>query len=67
MAPILAPELKMPVARALSLFGNHSATVFMAAGKLPDSVRPNAPRTILKPVTVFTKAVATPTKLHKKV
>jgi len=36
-APILAPELKIPVAKALSFFGNHSATVLMAAGKLPDS------------------------------
>ena len=39
-APMLAPELKMPVARALSLLGNHSATVFMAEGKFPASARP---------------------------
>ena len=40
MAPTLVPELKMPVASERSLCGNHSATVLMAAGKLPDSPRP---------------------------
>ena len=34
MAPMLAPELKTPVARARSLLGNHSATVLMQAGKV---------------------------------
>ena len=53
-APILAPELKIPVAKALSFFGNHSATVLMAAGKLPDSPKPRAALAIPKPNVVFT-------------
>ena len=44
IAPMLVPELKMPVARARSDFGNHSATVLIAAGKLPDSPRPRPKR-----------------------
>ena len=40
VAPMFAPELKMPVASARSFFGNHSATVLIAAGKLPDSPSP---------------------------
>ncbi len=40
MAPTLEPALKMPVAKARSFLGNHSATVLMAAGKLPDSPMP---------------------------
>ena len=43
-APIFAPELKIPVASARSFLGNHSATVLIAAGKLPASPRPNKPR-----------------------
>ena len=39
-APMLVPELKMPVASARSRFGNHSATVLIAAGKLPASPMP---------------------------
>ena len=34
-APMFAPALKIPVARARSRRGNHSATVLMAAGKFP--------------------------------
>ena len=34
MAPTLAPELKMPVARERSRWGNHSAMVLMAAGEV---------------------------------
>ena len=33
-APTLLPALKMPVARARSLTGNHSATLLMAGGKV---------------------------------
>ena len=40
MLPILAPELKIPVASARSRRGNHSATVLMQAGKLAASPRP---------------------------
>ena len=35
--PTLVPELKIPVASARSRFGNHSATVLIAAGKLAAS------------------------------
>ncbi len=35
-APTVGPALKTPVASARSLFGNHSATALMAAGKFPD-------------------------------
>src|SRR6476661_2565258 len=56
MAPILEPELKMPVARALSFLGNHSAVVLIAAGKLPDSVKPKAALATKKPRVDFTKA-----------
>src|ERR1700761_6835678 len=48
-APILAPELKIPVASARSRLGNHSATDLMAAGKFPDSPNPNPDRAIVKP------------------
>ena len=44
IAPMFVPELKMPVASARSDFGNHSATVLIAAGKLPDSPRPRPNR-----------------------
>jgi len=37
MAPTVEPELKTPVAKALSFFGNHSAMVLTAAGKFPAS------------------------------
>ena len=47
IAPILEPALNTPVANARSFFGNHSATVLIAAGKLPDSVRPRNARAIL--------------------
>src|SRR5262252_74903 len=55
VAPALVPELKMPVARARSLFGNHSATVLIAAGKFPDSPSPSAKRATPKPNAVLTK------------
>ena len=42
IAPILAPELNKPVAKALSFLGNHSAIVLIAAGKFPASVKPKA-------------------------
>ena len=34
-APMLVPELKMPVASARSRFGNHSATILIDGGKVP--------------------------------
>ncbi len=50
-APTLVPELKIPVASARSLFGNHSATLLIAAGKLPPSPSPSAKRAAMKPAT----------------
>src|SRR3954453_20909274 len=43
-APIFAPELKIPVAWARSLLGNHSATVLMHAGKFAASPNPRNAR-----------------------
>ena len=42
IAPTLVPALKIPVVRARSFFGNHSATVFIAAGKFAASPTPSA-------------------------
>ena len=67
MAPILAPELKRPVANARSLRGNHSATVLMAAGKLPASVTPNAARATEKPNTLLAAACKTAATLQSPV
>src|SRR5687767_5663757 len=50
-APMFVPALKIPVANARSLRGNHSATVLMAPGKLPASPRPSAKRAPMKPAT----------------
>ena len=47
MAPAFEPLLKIPVARALSRLGNHSATVFIEAGKFPPSPMPKALRTAM--------------------
>jgi len=52
MAPTLEPALKIPVAKALSFFGNHSAVVLMAEGKFPDSPKPSPKRAIEKPITL---------------
>ena len=61
MAPKFEPLLKMPVARARSRLGNHSATVLMEAGKLPASPTANALRTRMCIVTSRpTKALAMP-------
>src|SRR5262245_42400871 len=54
--PTFVPALKIPVANARSFFGNHSATVLTAPGKLPASPRPSASRARLKPETVLTAA-----------
>ena len=50
-APTFVPALKMPVASARSRLGNHSATVLIAAGKLPDSPIPSANRATTNPAT----------------
>src|SRR5258708_31315402 len=44
MAPMLVPALKMPVAKARSFLGNHSATDLMLAGETPASPKPSAKR-----------------------
>ena len=49
MAPTFDPALNIPVARARSCLGNHSATVLIDAGKLPASPSPNAARAIPNP------------------
>src|SRR5687767_6096944 len=67
IAPILVPELKMPVAKALSFFGNHSAVALIAAGKLPASVIPNAPRATKKPNVLVTNPCAVAAILHNAV
>ena len=56
IAPALVPALKIPVARARSFFGNHSATVLMLAGKTPASPKPRAERAITKLVKLFPRA-----------
>ena len=56
IAPTFAPELKMPVASERSLCGNHSATVLMAAGKLPDSPSPRKKRAMPNSKTVLASA-----------
>src|SRR5258705_11727304 len=48
MAPALVPALKIPVARARSFFGNHSATHLMLSGKTPASPKPSAKRAAAK-------------------
>src|SRR5512142_1579731 len=65
IAPTLVPELNIPVARARSFLGNHSATVFLAAGKLPDSLRPSSPRHNPKPNTPFATACPIAAMLQK--
>ena len=56
IAPTFVPELKIPVANALSLFGNHSAIVFIAAGKFPASVTPRNARATPNPTAPLAKA-----------
>ena len=50
-APTFVPALNNPVANARSRRGNHSATVLIAPGKLPDSPSPRANRAAMKPAT----------------
>ena len=50
IAPTFVPALKMPVAKALSLCGNHSAIVLIPAGKFPDSPSPSPNLAMLKPM-----------------
>src|SRR5665647_861340 len=56
IAPTFVPELKIPVARARSFLGNHSATVLIAAGKLPASLTPSNPRQTPNPKVLLAVA-----------
>ena len=67
IAPILDPELKIPVANALSFLGNHSAVDLIAAGKLPASVTPRKTLVKLKPAVPVSKACNTAATLHNAV
>ena len=49
IAPTLVAALKTPVAKALSFFGNHSATALIAEGKFPDSPIPRPKRATTNP------------------
>src|ERR1700686_4290412 len=65
IAPMFVPALKIPVARARSFFGNHSATQLMLAGNTPASQKPKAKRAATK--LGSEKAIACPmdAKLQK--
>src|ERR1039457_4195676 len=68
-APMLAPELKIPVAAARCLLGNHSATVLMQAGKVAASPNPrNTPATpqkgaVVAAACIIAAALQTPTAM----
>src|SRR5690606_5062814 len=51
IAPTLAPELKMPVAKERSFLGKYSAVALIAAGKFPDSPNANTARANINPTT----------------
>src|SRR6266404_1627254 len=65
MAPTLVPALKMPVARARSFLGNHSATLLMLAGKTPASPKPRAKRAAAKLTKEPAAACAIEARLQK--
>src|SRR5688572_11971018 len=64
-APILVPELNMPVASARSFLGNHSATALIAVGKLPASLIPRKALTAPNPNVDFTAACSIAAMLQK--
>src|SRR5271157_625599 len=63
-APTFVPALNIPVASARSFFGNHSATLFTEARKLPPSPNPSVARAIANPVTDRAAAWAIAAMLH---
>src|SRR6266403_3481190 len=65
MAPALVPALKIPVARARSFLGNHSATHLMLAGKTPASPKPSAKRAAAKLTNEPAAACAMEARLQK--
>src|SRR3546814_12462071 len=56
IAPTEEPELKIPVTYARSFFGNHSATVLIAAGKFAASPSPSTALAMENPATERTPA-----------
>jgi len=56
-APTFVPALKIPVENARSLFGNHSATVLIDAGKLAASPTPSMKRAAPKLTALRANAV----------
>src|SRR5207247_10097581 len=64
IAPVFVPALKMPVARARSLLGNHSATALMAPGKFADSATPSRARAPENRAVVRANACAVAARLH---
>jgi hypothetical protein len=62
--PMLVPALNIPVANARSFFGNHSDTVFIAAGKFPASPNPNPTLANPKPNALRASACSMPAMLH---
>src|SRR5271163_4940868 len=65
IAPKLVPALKIPVERARSFFGNHSATALTLAGKMAASPNPRAAREMAKLVRELASAVLMEAKLQK--
>ena len=61
---MFVPELKIPVASARSHFGNHSATVLIAAGKLPDSPSPSPNRAAPNVTALFARPCDIAATLH---
>jgi hypothetical protein len=64
IAATFEPALNIPVAKALSFFGNHSATLLMAAGKLPPSPRPSVILATTNPGVLPAKECAIAAMLH---
>ena len=56
--------MNIPVAKARSFLGNHSATVLIAAGKFPASKRPNAKRAMPNPKALLANACPIAAKLQ---
>src|ERR1700682_431513 len=64
MAPVFVPALKIPVASARSLWGNHSATALMEPGKMADSLTPSIARANENPAAVLANAWPIAAILH---
>src|SRR5258708_5284529 len=65
MAPALVPALKIPVARARSFLGNHSATHLMLAGEKPAPPKPGGQGAGGKPAKETSAAWAMEARLQK--